>query len=85
LDGFVRKDRLVAPVRLAYTHEMGSNQQVTAQGVRDLNHRGPKKRPEPSSAEASAATPVTVDDAPSAPEPIAANDHTADGSGVDNG
>jgi len=84
----VRNDRLVAPARLAYTHGMGSNQQVTAQGVRDLNHRGPKKKPEPSSAAASeptSETPATVDDAQSAPEPVAANDQTADGSGVGNG
>jgi hypothetical protein len=67
---------------------MGSSQRVTAQGVRDLNHTGPRKKPEESSAAASAPTvaaPGTTDEAPSAPESIAANDHTADGSAVGNG
>jgi hypothetical protein len=67
---------------------MGSSQRVTAQGVRDLNHTGSKKKPEQSPAAASAPTvaaPGTPDEERSAPESIAASDHTADGSAVGNG
>jgi len=61
---------------------------MTAQGVRDLNHTGPKKMPEQSSAAASAPASAalgTTDEALSPPESIAENDHTAGGSAVGNG
>jgi len=53
---------------------------MTAQGVRDLNHTGPKIKPDPSSAAASAptlATPGAIEEAPAALESIATSDQTA--------
>jgi len=68
---------------------MGAEQKVTAQGVRDLNHTGPRQKPvqkpEQSSAEASGpapATPDTIDEAPPAKQSIAANEQTAGSSAV---
>jgi hypothetical protein len=67
---------------------MESAQKLTAQGVRDLNHRGPKKKPEPSSeaaGEPTLATPGTIAEAPPAAlESITASDQTAGSSAAGN-
>jgi hypothetical protein len=79
-DGILRNDRLVAPDSPAYNPGMGSAQKMTAQGVRDLNHTGPRIKPDPSSAAASApmlAIPGAIEEAPPALESIAASDQTA--------
>lgn len=61
---------------------------MTAQGVLDLNHTGPKVKREASPAAEStptSATPGTVDDAGSEPASIAPNDQAPSGSGDGNG
>lgn len=59
---------------------------TTAQGVRDLNHTGPKKKPQPISAAASEPMVATPDNdkAPPPLESIAGSDQTASGSAVGN-
>jgi hypothetical protein len=79
-----RNTRLVAPVAVAYTAVMESTvKKLTGQGVRDLNHTGPRRKP---TSEAAPAQVGTVDESlPPLTASTATPEDAAPASAVPNG